>query len=175
MLSRTAWVGLVAVGICLAGLGAAAANPPLGAGFGAHGRFPHHDGPIARLIMGKIGRLMVLKSELGVTDEQRGKLREIGLSHRSEAGPAIAKVSASFRGLRDAVLADDADEASIRTAADAHGKAVGDLAVVLSKMAKEGREVLTEDQRTQIKSFIAQNDAAADKLHQEMKAKFEKK
>jgi Spy/CpxP family protein refolding chaperone len=175
MLSRTAWVSLVAVGVCVAGLGAAAANSHHGGGFGMRGHFPGHDGPIARLIMGKIGRLMVLKSELGVTDEQRDKLREIGLSHRSEAGPAIAKVSASFRGLRDAVLAESGDEAAIRKAADDHGKAVGDLAVVLSKMAKEGREVLTEDQRGQIKSFIAQNDAAADKLHQEMKAKLEKK
>lgn len=175
MLSRTAWVGLVSVGLCLAGLGAAAANPPVVAGFGMRGHFPHHDGPIARLIMGKIGRLMVLKSELGVTEEQRTKLREIGLAHRSEAAPAIAQFSASFRGLRDAVLAENTDEATIRKAADEHGKAVGDLAVVLSKMAGEGREVLTEDQRSQIKSFIAQNDAAAEKLHKEMLEKFEKK
>lgn len=184
MLSRTAWVGLAAVGVCVVGLGGAAAqsagsgSPAAGlemmlpGAFGMGGPLARHDGPFARMMTGRIGRLMVLKSELGVTPEQRTKLKEIGMAHRSEIGPSLEKVGGTFRGLRDAVLAEKGDEGMIRKAADEHGKAVGDLAVVLSKVAKEGREVLTEEQRGQIQTFLAANDEAAAKMRKEMKEKF---
>ena len=179
MKSGRVWLGAAALGICLVGLGAAAAQPTQGiemslaGGLGFGGPFgQHHDGPFARMMTGRIGRMLVLKSELGVTEDQRTKLKTIAMSHRGELGPSLEKVGGTFRGLRDAVLAEQGDEGAIRKAAEEHGKAVGDLAVVLSQVTKEGREVLTEDQRAQIKNFIAANDTAADKMKKELKEKF---
>lgn len=178
MKSGRIWWGAAALGLCLVGLGAAAAQPTegiemsLASGLGFGGPLGHHDGPFARMMTGRMGRLLVLKSELGITDDQRSKLKTIGLSHRNELGPALEKVGGTFRGVRDSVLAENGNEEAIRQAAEAHGKAVGDLAVALSKVTKEGREVLTEEQQTQIKNFIAANDVAAEKMRKEMKEKF---
>lgn len=170
------WRGIVcssvmAGSLALVGLGAA--NAPQA---GEEGPFmrPHPHGPLARLISGKVGRLMVLRSELGVTDEQRTQFIKLAKEHRGDVGPKLAAAHKTMRGLRDAVLADDASEAQIRKAADAHGQAVAEAAIALSKVAKEGKQVLSETQRGQVRKFVADNDAAHDKLVQEWKARAEK-
>ena len=45
------------------------------------------DTPWGKHMTGTIGRLLVLRSELGVTAEQRARIRVIVLAHRSEIAP----------------------------------------------------------------------------------------
>ena len=116
------------------------------------------------MISGSIGRLMVLRSELNVTDEQRAQIREVLVSRR----PAIAETVKSVRdkrvALRNAVLSGKADEAQIRAAAEELGKAIADAAVKGSKLRNEIAPILTDEQQKLIGKFLAENDAAVDKF-----------
>ncbi|MFV1967594.1 MAG: Spy/CpxP family protein refolding chaperone [Pirellulaceae bacterium] len=120
--------------------------------------------PIGRMISGSIGRLLVLRSEMNVTEEQRARICEVLVTHR----PAIAETVKSVRGkrvaLRNTVLSGEADEAQIRAAADELGKAIADAAVKGSKLRNEIAPILTEEQRGLIASFFEENDAAVGKF-----------
>lgn len=131
---------------------------------GSWGRFPLANTPIGKMISGSIGRLLVLRSEMNVTDEQRAQIREVLVSHR----PAIAETVKSVRdkrvALRNAVLLGEASEEQIRAAADELGKAIADAAVKGSKLRGEIAPILTEEQRGLIRCFLEENDAAVDKF-----------
>jgi Spy/CpxP family protein refolding chaperone len=122
------------------------------------------DTPIGRMISGCIGRLLVLRSQMNVTEEQKAEIREVLATHR----PAIAETVKSVRdkrvALRNAVLSGAADEGQIRADADELGKAIADAAVKASKLRNEIAPILTEEQRRLIASFFEENDAAVDKF-----------
>jgi Spy/CpxP family protein refolding chaperone len=121
-------------------------------------------GPLRMLVSGQFGRLLTLRSELGITTEQREQIRGIVKSHRQEIAAALKPVADKRRALRDATLAEDANQAAIRAAADELGKAIGDAAVVGSKVKVEVREVLTPEQREKITEFRQQSETAVDKF-----------
>lgn len=158
-------------------VGMGAANAPKGESFGSFGGpfgGPHHPpGPLGRLFMGKMGRLMVLRSELNLTEDQHTQLKKIMLENRTAVGPELGKIALSMRGLRDAILADEPNEANIRKAADVHAHAVADAAVAISKVAQQGKKVLTDEQKGLVKKFFADNDAAMDKFMTEAKSHLE--
>ncbi len=114
---------VLAGGVGVSGL---AANGPLG-----------DDMPEARplrmLVSGQFGRLLTLRSELGITTEQREQIRGIVKSHRQELAAVLKPVAEKRRTLRDATLAENPSEATIHAAADELGKAIGDAAVVGAK------------------------------------------
>lgn len=168
------WRGLLC-GTLLVGaiVGMGAANAPHGEEFGPFGGPHHPPGPLGRLFMGKMGRLMVLRSEMNLTEDQHGQLKKIMLENRKDVGPHLGKIAMSLRGLRDAVLADEPNEANIRKAAEVHANAVADAAVTISKVAQQGKKVLTEEQKGLVKKFFADNDAAMDKFMAEAKSKLE--
>ena len=157
------------IGICLlaatlaggAGVSGLAATGPLG-----------DDVPEARprrmLVSGQFGRLLTLRSELGMTTEQRTQIREIVKSHRQELATVLKPVANKRRALRDATLAENANEAAILAAADELGKAIGDAAVVGSKIKAEVHTVLTPEQREKITQFRQQSETAVDKFLAEM-------
>ena len=47
---------------------------------------------ISRMLSGTVGRFLVLRSELNVTAEQRARVRETLLAHRSEIGKAAGDI-----------------------------------------------------------------------------------
>jgi len=153
------------IGVCLlatvlaggAGVSGLAANGPLG-----------DDVPEARplrmLVSGQFGRLLTLRSELDVTTEQRQQIRGIVKNHRQEIAAALKPVAEKRRALRDATLAENANEAAIYAAADELGKAIGDAAVVGAKIKAEIRPVLTPEQREKIEQFRQQSETAVDKF-----------
>ena len=124
--------------------------------------------PLGKLISGNIGRLLVLRSELNVTDEQRAKIREVLVSNKTK----IAKVAKAVRdkkcALRDAVLADKPDEKAIRKAADELGKTIGDAAVGVSKLKAQIAPILTDQQRELIKKTRSECDNAVEKFFAEV-------
>ncbi|MHB8900238.1 MAG: Spy/CpxP family protein refolding chaperone [Thermoguttaceae bacterium] len=128
------------------------------------GKCPLANTPVGKMITGCIGRLMVLRSELNVTDEQRAQIGEVLVSRRSAIAETVKSVRDKRVVLRDAVLSGKADEAQIRAAADELGKAIGDAAVKASKLRGEIAPILTQEQREQIRTFFQENDAAVDKF-----------
>lgn len=158
MTRRAFLAGIIALALVT---GMAAAYAPTGGNWAMR---PLANTPIGKVISGTFGRLLVLRSEMNVTEEQRAQIREILVAHR----PAIAETVKSVRdkrvALRDAVLSGEADEAQIRAAADELGKAIADAAVKGSKLRGEIAPILTEEQRGLIATFFEENDAAVDKF-----------
>jgi len=117
--------------------------------------------PLGRMISGSVGRLLELRSDLNVTDQQRGEIRDVIVSHRSEIASTVKSVREKRTAVRDLVRADDAEEAQIRAAADELGKAIGDAAVKAAKLRKEIAPILTDEQHELIDQFLEKNDSAA--------------
>jgi Spy/CpxP family protein refolding chaperone len=109
--------------------------------------------PLAKLITGNIGRLLVLRSELGVTHDQKKKVAEIIKSHRDEIRPVAKEIIAKRRSLQQAVVNKQGDETAIRSAATELGKAVGDAGVLASKIVAQVKPVLTSQQIDRIEKF----------------------
>ena len=139
-----------------------AAAEPAAAGADFAGRFVHT--PLGKLISGRLGRAMVLRSELDLTAEQRKEVRTILMSNRKDIAAALRPVSEDRRQLRTAVLADQPDEQQIRAASEKLGKSIGDAAVTLSKVAGEVKQVMTSQQLSKIDAFRDDNAAAVDRF-----------
>jgi Spy/CpxP family protein refolding chaperone len=118
--------------------------------------------PIARLLKGHFGRIKQLRQDLNVTAEQRSEIKGIVSEHKQELREAAGEVIAAKRALREATLAENPDEATIRAAADQLGDAIGDAAVIGSKVAGDAREVLTSEQIAMLEQARADGEAAVD-------------
>ncbi len=119
--------------------------------------------PIAKLITGSLGRLLVLKSELGITGTQKAEIQAIVKRSMGEMVPSLRSVVDRKRKLRDAVLADHPDEGAIRAAANDLGKSIGDIAVKASKVVLEARKQLTKEQIDKLTKFRSDQDAGVDR------------
>jgi len=118
--------------------------------------------PLARLIMDNLGRLLVLRSELGVTDEQKQKIQGIVKSHRKEIVPAITGVHEKRKALREAVLNNPVGQEAIRAAAADLGKAMGEAAILRARVGSEVRQVLKPEQQDRIKRFRTDLDRSVE-------------
>lgn len=152
---------VVLPGVLVAAIAAGSLMAAPDAGPASGGRkFPLADTPLGRFVTGRLGRLLVLRSELNVTAEQRDQIRAVVVSHRPEIAATVKTLHQKRATLRDAVLAQEADEAKIRAAADELGKAVGDAAVKAAKLKREVAPILTAEQRERIGQFLAEHDAS---------------
>ncbi len=111
------------------------------------------DTPLGEHVIGSIGRLLVLRSELGVTAEQRGQIRAIVAGHRPEIVEVAQGVVKNGRALGDTVLAEEIDEKAIRAAAAKFGATLGDVAIVRAKLIRQVRGVLNDEQIDAIREF----------------------
>jgi Spy/CpxP family protein refolding chaperone len=116
--------------------------------------------PLARLIMGNIGRFLVLRSELNITDEQRKKIAAEIKSHKAEIRPIAKEVFEKRQALRDAALNKPGDKQAIMAAANDLGKAIGDAALLASKVLAQVKPIMTPEQQERIKNFRMTNDKA---------------
>lgn len=124
-------------------------------------------GSLKSLVIGQVGRLLVLKSELDVTDEQREKTATIVKAHLNEIVPAVTNVLEKRKALREAVMKEDPEEKSIRASALALGQAMGDAAVLASGIVSEVRPVFTPRQVKLVKEFrMSLDNATTDWLNQ---------
>lgn len=153
-MSKRMIASLCLVGVSVCALGAAAA-PQLTTGDG-------EARPLRMFMQGQLGRLMTLRSELDVTSEQREAIKTIVQSHRSEIVAVAKPIVEQRRALRDATLAKDSNEEAIRAAANRLGKAIGDAAVLASKVKGEVGTVLTPEQMRKVEEFRLHSDAAVD-------------
>ena len=119
-------------------------------------------GPLAQLLSERAGKARELKAELALTPEQKEQVKEILKSHKEEITAAAKTSLAKRKALHEAVTAATPDEAAIRAAATELGKAIGDAAVIRSKIHGEIAKVLTAEQLEKLKKFRAERDAAVD-------------
>jgi Spy/CpxP family protein refolding chaperone len=125
------------------------------------------DGSLKRLIIGHVGRVLVLKSQLDVTDEQKEKTVGIIKSRLDEIIPAVKNVVEKRRALRQAVMKEEPNEKEIRAAAEALGRSLGDASVLTSKIVAEARPVFTPRQVKLVEDFrISLDNATTDWLNQ---------
>jgi Spy/CpxP family protein refolding chaperone len=163
MLRRILLTSVIAgtlAGVGMTSVGWAAEPGAAPAGF----KCPLADTPLGRMVSGCVGRLLVLRSEMNVTPEQKAKIRDVLVSHKPQIAQTVKSVRDKRVVLRDAVLSGKADEAQIRAAADDLGKAIADAAVKASKLRNEIAPILTEEQRHLIGKFLKDNDEAVNKF-----------
>lgn len=122
--------------------------------------------PLGRLIHGQIGRLMVLKAELGLLPEQRMRIMAIVCREMPDLLRDLEKVWNRRNALRNAVLADNPNEAAIRDAAREMGAAIGDMAVTVSKTTSQICKVLTPEQKEVVHKYMRDTDEAVAKFFQ---------
>jgi Spy/CpxP family protein refolding chaperone len=127
-------------------------------------RFPLMNTPVARMISGCVGRLMVLRSEMNVSGQQQAAIREVLVARRPQIAQTVRSVREKRLVLRNAVLSGEADEAQIRAAAEELGQAIGDAAVKATRLRNEIAPILSSEQRELIREFLEENDAAVDKF-----------
>ena len=151
-------VGLSLVVVGTIATAAMAVNPGLWPAGGWHG--PLANTPLGRTITGCLGRVLTLRSDLNITDEQRQQIRDVIVSHRAEIASTVKSVRVKRVALRDLVRSDKAEKSEIRTAAAALGQAVGDAAVKAAELRGEIAPLLSQDQRAKIDKFFMENDAA---------------
>jgi len=159
---RKAIVAIVLALVMMLGGGAVLAVQAAPAGGGVWQRLGNR--PLGRMLMGQLGRAMALRSELNITDEQRAQLRQILVSHKAEIAAATRPLVERARALREAVAAEQPDERAIRAAAAELGAAIGDAAVLASKVRGEAARVLTPQQLELIQQFHADRAQAVDEL-----------
>jgi Spy/CpxP family protein refolding chaperone len=122
------------------------------------------DSPLGKHVTGTIGRLLVLRSELGVTAEQRAQIRATVLEHTPDLVETAQGVVQKWRTLGDAVLAEEIDEKAIRNAADEFGVTIGDAAIARAKLVRQLRGVLNDEQVAAIGAFRAEQLGSIDRL-----------
>ena len=157
--------GVIALGVT-AGVYASAQNtsqdpPPFrgGPGQGGPGRFGGPGGPGGPGRFGgpggPMGMLPMLGPNLGLTDAQKDQIKTIAESHKDEWKALADRGRTSHEALNDAVNADQLDEALVRSKSAEAGVVEADMAVTRARVRGEVFQILTADQKTQLKAMQA--------------------
>ncbi len=104
---------------------------------------------VRNMVRGIIGRVMVLRSELDISDEQRGQIKEVVMSHRDDLRNNVTSVLNSRRALANAITSGQSEE-DLKKAADNLGDAVAKAALEFAKTRQDARKVLTAEQKKEI-------------------------
>ena len=155
------------IGMCLISAALVGGVGAAGQAAGGFGRGHGDGGPLRALMSGQVGRLLTLRSELDLTTEQKESIHKIVESHRQEIRDVMKPVVEKRRALRDATIATNPDEKAIRAAASDLGNALGNAAVLGSKIKAEVVTVMTPEQKQKIDEFRKHADAAVDHFFDE--------
>jgi Spy/CpxP family protein refolding chaperone len=117
-------------------------------GRGGPGRFGGPGGPM--------GMLPMLGRELNLTDTQKDQIKAIADSHKDEWKAIGDRERAARTALNDLVMGDTIDEAAIRQKSADVAAVEADAAVARAHAHAEVFQILTADQKTQLKNLQAQ-------------------
>ncbi|MDP6115058.1 MAG: Spy/CpxP family protein refolding chaperone [Planctomycetota bacterium] len=123
---------------------------------------------VKQFMSGAIGRLLVLRSDLNVTDDQKSQIREIVSQHKASIGEVARKVMTKRRALRDLVRSEQPTENALRQASTELGNAIADAAILAAEVRGEVSKVLTPEQRNRIDEFVKGMDTSKDSLLQDI-------
>ena len=147
--------GLIALGIT-AGVYATAQNTnqdprPFsgrGRGPGGPGRFGGPGGPM--------GMLPMLGRQLNLTDAQKDQIKNLAASHKDEWKALADRARTAHGALNDAVTADAVDESLIRQKSGDVAAIDAELAIARAHARTEVLQILTADQKAQLKTMQAE-------------------
>ncbi len=111
---------------------------------------------------GKI--LQRIAEKLNLTNGQKSQIKTIFTGEKDTLQPLVAAVHQARVGLRTAIRAGDATEASVRAASGKVANAEADLAVERMKIYAKIAPVLTDAQRKELADMQASADEFADNL-----------
>jgi Spy/CpxP family protein refolding chaperone len=148
-------------------LGSAAALLALGAGVYVHAQDQNTNQP-QRPFMGRhggpggpggpmggpMGMLPMLR-RLNLTDAQRDQIKAIADSHKDEWKALAERERTARTALNNAVTADTIDEAAIRQKSAEVAAVDADAAVARARAHAEMLQVLTADQKAQLKTMLS--------------------
>ena len=117
-------------------------------GQGGPGRFGGPGGPM--------GMLPMLGRELNLTDAQKDQIKAIADSHKEEWKALADRERAARAALNGLVTADTIDEGAIRQKSAEVAAVDADAAVARAHAHAEVLQILTADQKTQLKNLQAQ-------------------
>lgn len=120
--------------------------------------------PLGRLISGCVGRMMVLRSELDFTPQQREGIHQILKSHRREIVQQAEVLWHKRVALRDTVLRPGAAESEIRKAAAEMAQPIGDAAVLAARIRGKLAPLLNEQQQKLFQEYFSDNEQAVEKF-----------
>lgn len=103
-------------------------------------------------------RINTMMDELGLNQDQKDKVHEVLKGHRGEFAPVFKKIGEARKSLRETMLSGTADEAAIRTAAQAVGQAIGDAAVMGGKVVGEVKPILTPEQLEKLQKIMDKHE-----------------
>jgi Spy/CpxP family protein refolding chaperone len=105
------------------------------------------------------GRLLArAKEKLGVTDEQVTQIRAVLKADKDNITSLMSRLHEAHTGLREAIQASDATEASVRTASAKVATVEADLAVERLKLYGKISPILTADQREKLNEIQGRMD-----------------
>ena len=117
-------------------------------GPGGPGRFGGPGGPM--------GMLPMLGPQLGLTDAQKDQIKGIADAHTDEWKALENRGRASHVALDEAIMADAIDEALIRQKSAEASAVDADVAVARARTHAEVLQILTAEQKTQLKAMRAE-------------------
>jgi protein CpxP len=120
-------------------------------GPGGPGRF---GGPGGR--GGPMGMLPMLGPQIGLTDAQRDQIKAIADAHTNEWKALADRAQTAHEALNDTVIADAIDEATIRQKSAEVAAIDADLAVARAHAHAEVFQILTSEQKAQVKKMQAE-------------------
>ena len=103
-----------------------------------------------------MGMLPMLGREIGVTGAQRDQVKAIADAHTDEWKALADRGRAAHIALDDAITADAINEAAIRQKSAEASAVDADIAVARAHAHAEVMQILTADQKAQLKSMKGQ-------------------
>lgn len=100
--------------------------------------------------------------KLGLTDDQKSQIKAVFAGEKDALKPVLAQLHAARAGLRDAIRAQEANEAAVRAAAGKVAAAEADLAVERMKLYGKIGPILNDEQRQKIAEFEQRADEFMD-------------
>ncbi len=104
---------------------------------------------------GPMGMMPMLGPRLGLTDAQKDQLKTIADTHKDEWKALAERGRSAHLALDDAIAADTVDEALIRQKSAEAAAVDADVAVARAHAHAEVLQILTADQKTQLKAMRA--------------------
>ena len=105
---------------------------------------------------GPMGMLPMFGPRLGLTDAQKEQVKNIAESHKAEWKSIFDRARTAHDALQDAVTADAVDEGLIRQRSAEVAAVEADMAVARAHAFAEVVQILTADQKAQLKTMQAE-------------------
>lgn len=112
----------------------------------------------------RAGMLQRIADKLNLTADQRAQIKDVLIGEKDTLGPLLGAVHDARKGLRSAIRASAANEASVRAASAKVAAAEADLAVERMKLYGKISPILTDAQRQELAGLQQRADEFVDNV-----------